>query len=288
MVQDLIEILKVLIESMDLATYSYVKPGAPHRYSTYYKDIHCFIRLLTSSLPQYFKAVEMGEEIAKGRSRFVDAEIGRLIGRAIRSSSRALEKASLPELHIVLVPAVVAASYSIKSSGHMSIDTYRKGVSSLLLYNGEEDTLKLFEELRRAGGEIHASIEYSGITPGRIKTENMSLHDLLTEASKRHKIINFYVTRHSRIVELGQRFAENYLKTGDLNQVTVKIYGELLEAVYGIKTDLNLRGKDDFMRLLKEDNSLHRKGEHLHGLLPVLTEAVFVGHLLLEKGRGSS
>ncbi len=280
--QELLKLIKTLIESVDLTIYSYVKPAAPHRYSTRYKDLHSYVRIITSALDTYSRAADIGEDIAKGRMGFIDSQLGSLIRKAMQESTHALEETLLPEYHIVMIPAIISASYSIKLKGYLSIDHYRKSVRSLLMYNNIDDTLNLYDVLRTSVGEVKRGLSLAAITPGKVRTERMTILDLLSEIGKYHKSIEFYVRRHNAITELGLKFVRLYLDSGNYNLAATSVYSELLEYIEGIKVNTEIKDKNDFMRLLKTDAELHSKGIHLTHAVPLLNEAILIGLLSIE------
>ena len=278
----MLKLIKALVESADLAIYSYVKPGAPHRYSMKFRDLHSFVRVVTSALDTYSRAVDIGEGIAKGRMGFTDSNVGSLIRKAIQESTHALEEALLPEYHVIMIPAMISASYTVKLKGAMTVDYYRKGVKSLLMFSKVEDTIALYEALRSCRGEAGRAIGLVGITPGKIRTERMTVLDLLSEIGKHQKFLQFYVKKHGEITELALRFVKQYLDIGDYNLASAQTYARLLESLAGVRVNPEIKGKDDFMKLLKLDNDMHRKGMNMLLSLPLLNEALFVGLLTME------
>ncbi|MEM4428176.1 MAG: hypothetical protein QW036_05445, partial [Zestosphaera sp.] len=89
-------ILRGLVDSVDLAVYSYVKPGAPHRYSLRFKDLRPYVALLTSALKNYLRSAELGASVATGSLGFVNIGLGALIRDSIQDSISYLKRVQLP------------------------------------------------------------------------------------------------------------------------------------------------------------------------------------------------
>ncbi len=275
-------VVKALIESLDLTLYSYVKPGAPHRFSTRFKDLHSYVKEITSALEIYSEASEAGSSVAKGRAGFTDVGVGSLIKRAGMSSSRFIEVTELPEYHLLLIPAVAAASYSIESKGYMDTNLYSKARESLLTYSRERDTLNVLEYIRSFGGVLRRAAGSASITPGLITTEGWSVKDLINELGKTSKLASVGLGLYISPLELSAKFLKRYVEGETPNNSAVGVYSYLMEAAVNVKEELRLRSKDDFLRLLRLDNELSKKGIDLTPLLPAMNEGIFIAYLSLE------
>jgi hypothetical protein len=258
-----------------------------HRYSTHYKDLHQYIRLVTSAMEVYGKASERGALIAKGRLGFKDSEVGFLIREAAKASARYIELTTLPEYHLILLPSMLAASYAIESSGYMNLNLYQKAIKSLYLYTDTENTIAVYEVLRRPSSLLGEILGRASVTPGKIKTEGWSLQDLLDEVGKDGALAKTAVWKGPSASELSELFVKKYLDTGDFNKAATATYSPLFHAVTGINESLEVNSKDDLIRLLKLDNELTKKKVSLNPLLPLLNEGIFLGLLRLEFPRES-
>ncbi len=283
----MLKLLKTLIESVDLTIYSYVKPAAVHRYSTHYKDLHQYVRVVTSAIEVYGKAWEIGTLIAKGKLGFKDSEVGSLIKDAVKASARFVELTALPEYHLILLPSMIAASYAIESSGYLDLNLYQKGIKSLYLYTNTDNTIAVYEVIRRSNSLLGKILGHASVTPGKIKTEGWSLRDLLDEIGKANVLAKTAVGMGPSASELSGLFVKKYLDTGDFNKATIKTYSPLFQTVTRINENLEVNSKDDLIRLLKLDNELVKKRISLNLLLPLLNESVFLGLLRLEFPRES-
>ncbi|MCD6323755.1 MAG: hypothetical protein J7L55_01435 [Desulfurococcales archaeon] len=275
-------VVRALIEALDLTVYSYVKPGAPHRFSTRFKDLHTYVKAITSALETYYEASEEGVSVAKGRAGFTDIRVGALIKKAGISSSRYLETVELPEYHILLIPAVIAASYSIEYKGYMDVNLYQKAFESLTTYSRGRDAVDVLDYIRSYGGLLRKVSGSASITPGLVTTEGWSIKDLMDELGRSHRVASVALGRYISPVELSSKFIKNYVQGEDANTSAIKVYSYLLEATTNVKEDLSIKGKEDFMRVLRLDNELGRKGVNLSPLLPVMNESIFIAYLSLE------
>ncbi len=266
--------------------YSYVKPGAPHRYSTMYRDLHEFVSALTSALDTYVKACITGFEIGRGRSSFESAGLGGLVSEAYRLSKKAAAEMPLPSLHLLLIPTVIAASYSIEVDGKLSLSKFRRALQGLLMYNPIKETESLYNALRGVGGGISRAIALTEVTPGRISTEGLSIYDFLDHISREYLPASYLITRVNRLTELTEAFIKSHIEGASLNDATVLLYRELLHDFTGYSADLRIKGKEDFLRLLKLDRELYRKWkEELRECVAVLSAPVFLGLLSLSVPR---
>ena len=278
----MLKMLKPLIESTDLTMYSYVKPGAVHRYSTKFRDLHSFIRLLTTSLEVYYEATTLGNKVSKGKSSFTDIGVGSFIRKALQESRRFAEITDLPEYHLVMIPSAISATYTISTLGYMDIGRYQKAFKSLLMYSTPKDSIDVYDAFRGLNSELGKAIEAAGITPGLIKTESLTISDLIEEVNKFSKLSQYIQGVGTSVSELTSKFTSTYLETGDLNSAAVSSYALLLEAYEGLRINPIIKGKKDFLNTLKLDNKLVKEGEVKNNLIPSLNEAVFIGILKFE------
>jgi len=274
----MLQTLSALIDAMDLAVYSYVKPGAPHRYSTCYGDLHAYTATLTSTLTSYARAHELGTDIARGRASLNKSGIGELISNAIRDNRKRVSEPPMLDYHLIMIPVVVAAAYSIKLDGKVALNTFAKGLKGLLMYSGPEDTLLVYEALRGVSGKLGRAVALSDITPGRIRMENMSLMDLLDAVGKNYITLAYFVRHHTSLAELAEKFIDLHLKGFSLNDAAVTIYSLLLKDIAGIQYSPVPKSKEDFLKLLKLDKEVCRKEKFDH-LIPLLSVPLFIGML---------
>jgi len=278
----MIKMLKSLIESADLAIYSYVKPGAIHRYSTRFRDLHPYIRLLTSSLEVYYEAASLSDEVSKGKRTLSDIGIGNLVRKALQGSRRYGEITEMPEYHLIMIPSIISATYTLKSQGYMDIGLYQKVMKSLLMYSTPQDSLNIYQAFRTFPTELGRALGVAGVTQGLIMTESLTLSDLLEETSRFSALSKYILGKIISVSEVTSKFSSTYLETGDLNSAAVSSYALLLEVFDGLRINPIIKDRKNFLDLLKLDNKLVREGAIKNFLIPPLNEAVFVGILKFE------
>ncbi len=277
----MLSVIKALMESVDLAVYSYVKPGAPHRFSPYFKDLHSFILTFTSALDAYAACAEAGFSVAEGRVGFTSLKIGDLLKDTLRYSSRRLGSRNAPEFHVVMVPTVVASAYALRLGSKNFIEGFRKGLSDTLLFNDVSETVKAYESLRAYGGRYSSIIEGLMLTPTKIKLESVSIHDLYTEIGREDLVLNYFTGKLSTLISASSTFVSTYLKRGDANKAAVIAYGKLVEDLLNIRL-LNYLEKSSFTDLLKLDKELHSRRTSLQYVTPLLCVAIFLGLLMIQ------
>jgi len=279
------QVLRALLEAVDLAVYSYIKPAAPHRYSLKFKDLHSIVASITTSLRTYLKAMDEGYEVASGRYGFTEVSIGTLIKDAIQENAYAMRGQSNPLMHMVLIPASMAASYTLKLKNFLATDAYLNAFKSIIMNANPQETHKVYDALRNTPNDLRRAVELSGLTPGRIVVENITLDEFIRILSKHHKHLELISLKHNLIVEASNTFLKKYTDTGDLNLATVVTYKYIAEAFHDIKFTPELRSREDFKKLLELDSELHSKGVDLSFVIPYLTEAVFISLLSLYSRR---
>ncbi len=277
----MLSIIRALMESLDLAVYSYVKPGAPHRFSPYFKDLHSFILTFTSALDIYAACVEAGFSVAEGRVGFTNLKIGDLLRDALRFSSRRLGARNIPEFHVVMIPAVIASSYAMKLGGRNFIENFRKGLNDALLFNDVSETIKVYESLKSYGGRYSSIIEGLMLTPTKIRLESVSIYDLYDEIGKEDPVLNYFTRKLSTLISSSNIFVNTYLKYGDANKAAVITYGNLVEELRNVRI-LNYLEKKSFTELLKLDKEMHSKGISLQYIIPLLCMSIFLGLLAMQ------
>ncbi len=274
------KVIQALIDAVDASVYSYIKPGAPHRYSSATDDLHQYVASVTSALNEYVKAVESGLNIAKGRLGLNNSGFGSLINEALKDNRKSMGTAPLPEMHIIMIPTVLAASYAIGIKGRLELSEFGNALRGITMYGSERDSLSLYEALRNAGGDVGRALALTSITPGRIRTEGLTPYDILEEVGSKYPILRYVTRRQGRITELAEKFIKDRLEGVSLNNATVKLYALLLEETCGVKVNPIVKGKEEFMKLLRLDRDLRRRYD-LKGLIAVLSAPVFIGLLSL-------
>jgi len=271
--------LKPLIESVYLSTYSYVKPGAPHRFSTYFLNLHSIVHTFTSAIGEYLRSIEVGYQVSEGKLGFNKVPVGDLISNALHSSSKRLGPSSFQELHLVMIPTVIAASYSLKLRGRSEgfSKAFLDGLRNTILYNDVRETVKVYTALRDLGGRYSSIINSLALTASRIEVEAASLSDLLSDIGRSDKAVYAFNKLYMHFIDLSNKFINYYVDSRDLNYAATATYALIVKNLLGITFNPKIKTRGDLLKLLKLDKEFHDKGLELSYLLPVLTAVTFIG-----------
>ncbi|OYT47972.1 MAG: hypothetical protein B6U85_03825 [Desulfurococcales archaeon ex4484_42] len=280
----MINILKALIDGLDLSIYSYVKPAAPHRFSTHFTDLHTYVKAVTDALGEYVKAIERGFRVAEGRLGLDRVGLGELIRSAISSSAKNLHLRGVHNLHLILLPVVITASYAYKLEGKSSnfINRFNRGLKDILLYTSTQEVLKIYNALRTHEGVFKELLTRISITPGRIESEGMNLLDFYSELGTVDRTLKFFARNYVAISRYGQKYVNIYVKTGDYNLATIQVFTDIALDVANVKLPIAPEGMSNIVKSLKIDRELIRKGLDLSDIIPILTSSIFVGNVMIQ------
>lgn len=278
----LIKILGNLIESVDLAVYSYVKPGAPHRYSLYEADLHKYVKTVTVSLESYQDAVQAGVKVARGATGFPKCGIGKIISNALLHSASKLGTRSWNEIHLILIPVTTAASYAITAAKSMSLSIFAKGLSDVMMFSDVKDTVEVYKALRMHGGKYSTMIDELGVTKSKLEIEKSSLSDLYTLLGEKDKLLNAFSKGSEILTSVASKFTDILIDTGDYNYASLTAYFDLLKSLEYVKIPTKKIDRSTAMELLKLDREFKREGKNFNYLLPLLAATIFLGLLSIE------
>ena len=276
----MLRILKALVESVDLSIYSYVKPAAPHRFSTKFLDLHMYVRGFTDAIESYFNAIELGYSVAEGRLGLDNLGLGKLISNAISSSTKSLHLRGIHNLHLILIPVTISASYAYKlGSGSSSdiINKFNRGLKDILLYTQTNDVIAIYDALRSHESLIRVLMSRSSITRSKIESEGMNLYDFYSEIGRGDTVIKFFTDKYTSISSYALKYIKIYLEKGDHNKAVVTIFNDMAYDIFNIR----IPELSDFVKLLRIDRDMVKKGIELSDLLPLLISSTFLANLMI-------
>ena len=268
-------LLTILAEAHELSIYSYVKPGAPHRYSTRFRDLHTLFVNLTSSFDVYEKAAKLGEDVARGRTGFPSVRIGELLSDALRRAEARLGAGTDPLIHIMLVPVIIAVSYSIRMRGKVDGALIRRALSDILNYSDVSDSLKIYESLKSVGGRYSALLDKIMMTPTKIRIESLRPADIFAEMSKKEPLFSLLGRRLGVLISASKKFIELETEEVNTNRAAVEVFAELVYNVTGKR--LRIYGDTDIVKALRYDKELEKSGIDLSPFIGPLTATLFMG-----------
>lgn len=275
-------LLRHIIDALDLSIYSYVKPGAVHRFSLQDDDLHKYIRALTSSIHTYLSAVELGELVARGNLSFPSLGIGRLINQSISSSLRWIDRIYTAELHLTLLPSVTAISYALAIDKTAPLTTFRRAILNILSSSSVKDSLDIYHIIKDLP-IFTPIISELGITEGYLRVNSINLHDLYITLGRKLPSINVLVNKLDVIAGMSNKFLKTYYEISDYNIASVAAYIDGLEKVFGIQIKVDLtKGRTAINELFKIDKDLKSKGKDFNELIPLLNISILLSLCILE------
>jgi hypothetical protein len=271
----LLDYIGRLVESVEMAVYSYVKPGAPHRFSTRFRYIEDYLLTLTSSLDTYGQAYEAGLGIGSGRETPLTIGLGRIVQTALARSHKRLGSRARQSVNLVFIPVTVSVAYSLRQQNF--VGSFRRMLRSLLQVDDPKDTLALFEGVRTYCGEGLVLAE-RGLTQSRLVSERLSIGELLEVLSTSIRELNFLTRKLNTVLEVGSTIKTLVEKGLELNDVLVRAYLELAKVEVGKPfTEL----KEVELRSLYEiDRELTKSGRDLSHLVVPLALALLLSYYI--------
>jgi len=278
-----LRVFQCLVEAIDLSVYSYVKPGAVHRFSIYDLDTYKYVRTVVSALDTYLQSVTLGESVAKGVIGFPSVGIGRLVSQAITSSLSKLGINTVVELHITLIPTVIASSYTLTNEKQFNLSTFRKALTTMMTYSDVSDALEVYGVLKKLD-KFSKVFEDSGLTEGVIRTNHMNLRSIYQVLGKHIRPLTTLVDKLDIIVGMSSKFIKVYEETYDLNLATISAYLHGLENIYGLSFKITTTKQSSITNeLYRLDKELRSKGLNFNDMIPILCTSTLLSLLTIEK-----
>jgi triphosphoribosyl-dephospho-CoA synthetase len=278
-----LRVFQCLVEAIDLSVYSYVKPGAVHRFSIYDLDTYKYVRTVVSALDTYLQSITLGESVAKGVIGFPSVGIGRLVSQAITSSLSKLGINTVVELHITLIPTVIASSYTLTNEKQLNLSTFRKALTTMMTYSDVIDALEVYGVLKKLD-KFSKVFEDSGLTEGVIRTNHMNLRSIYQVLGKHIRPLTTLVDKLDIIVGMSSKFIKVYEETYDLNLATISAYLHGLENIYGLSFKITTTKQSSITNeLYRLDKELRSKGLNFNDMIPILCTSTLLSLLTIEK-----
>ncbi|MEM0065486.1 MAG: hypothetical protein QXZ22_01765 [Sulfolobales archaeon] len=278
LVELVIEYLTKLIEALHLAVYSYIKPAAPHRFSSRFKDLEAIVFTVTSSLDAYSQAFTAGLDVSTGKETLYSIGIGRLFYNSLAKSYRKLGIRAYQALNLALIPTTLSIGYSTRQ--HPFANSYKRIFSALLEVNNPKDVATLVDGIRQFYGTGSAVLAEQGLTPSRLATEKPSIGDILLLMSVKARDLWYTLKRMDYIFEVGTEVARMTSSGADPNDVAVRAFLRLAQAEC---EKLRKVSEVNQKSLYDLDRELIKDGVDLSYLITPLTLVLLLSNYLSEK-----
>ncbi len=271
----LLDYIGRLVESLEMAAYSYIKPGAPHRFSARFRYIENYLITATSSLDIYGQAYEAGLGISSGKETLLTIGLGKMVQTALARSHKRLGSRAQQAVNLVFIPVTVSVAYSLKQQNF--IGSFKRMLRSLLQIDDPKDTVALFDGIKLYCGEGLVLAE-RGLTQSRLISERISISELLELLSPRVRELSFLMKKLNAILEVGSSIKTLLEKGLELNDVLVRAYVELAKTEVG-EPFSGL--KEVEQRVLYEvDRELLKSGRDLSYLIVPLALALLLSYYI--------
>lgn len=263
------------MEALHLAVYSYIKPAAPHRFSTKFRDLESTIFTVTSSLDIYGQVFTAGLDISTGKETLYSAGIGRFFYSSLAKSYRRLGARAHQALNLVLIPFTLSTAYSLKQQPFLG--SFRKIFFTILDVDNPKDITALVDGIRQFYGAGSTALLERGLTSSRLATEKPSIGDILSILGSKIKDIQYVLNRMDYIIEIGLEIGRIAAEGVELNDITTRAFLKL--ARFECE---RLSSIVDFSQktLYELDRELTREGVDLSYLVTPLTLALTLSNYL--------
>lgn len=273
-----VKIIQSLIDSIELAIQSYIKPGAYHRYSLD-KDLTHYLRTVTAALSKYFAAIDLGEKVLKGRVSIPSLGLSNLIVNSMKDSIAKIGTSAVVDLHIPLITLTISASMLLYEKGEIQVSDLWRYYMQVLSGATWRDSVNFIDYIRKLGTEYALVLDDLGLTKSKVEVEGMTLLELFQVISRKIKSIKYVVNDVTLVRDCSSLIITEYLKYGDYNLAIVKAYISLLvnEVPREHKNKLsNLLKKElkgaEARFLLMLDKEMRNKGlRYNHLLIPLIS-----------------
>ncbi len=270
---------------LHVSLYSYIKPGAPHRYSLdnkpyEYMNIGLGLTSLLWDIARDF------QRLSRGEIGLPDIRLGSRIDQALRTSLA--RYGVLPPLDLVfsIVLSASTMAYGMVKREE-SVSGYKKVFDDILMASTTRDSIELFESLRRLGYHREVELlELNGISRNSIEVHGYRLPDIFSVLEKEYVFFRYASPYKRTVTEVAGAIAGEYDNSRNLNNAVVRGYLELMlressmrEYVDRIRKIIDLkitRTRNGLKELYSLDKELRGKGYELDNLIAPLILAVTI------------
>jgi len=274
-----------VLSALHVALYSYIKPGAPHRYSLDNKPYE-YMNLGFGLTSLVWDIARDFQRLSRGEIGLPDIRLGLRIDQALRTSLA--RYGVLPPLDLVFSVILAASTISYGMvRREESVSAYKKALDDVLMASTTRDAIEVYESLRKLGyhGEIEL-LELNGVSRSAIEIHGYKIPDLFSVLEREYAFFKYASPYKKTIVEVSEAIASEYEGSRSINNAVVRGYielivreGELREYRNRIRKIVELkltRTRNGLRELYSLDKELRGKGYDFERLLAPLVLAVAI------------
>ncbi len=274
-----------VLSTLHTSLYSYIKPGAPHRYSLdnkpyEYMNIGLGLTGLIWDIARDF------QRLSRGEIGLPDIRIGSRIDQALRTSLARYGVLPPVDLVFSIILSASTIAYGMVRKEE-SVAGYKKVLDDVLMASTTRDTMEVFEALRRLGYHREVEIlELNGISRSSIEVHGYKLPDIFSILEKEFVFFKYASPYKKTITEVSEAIAAEYENSRNLNNAVVRGYVELVLREDSLReyrdrirkiVELKLtRTRNGLKELYNLDKELRGKGYELENLIAPLILAVAI------------
>lgn len=210
-----------------MASFSYIKPGVPHRLSLD-REPELILRTVHSIIGRIYDAALLGLKLRKGEVGYPELGIGQLLSSALKEAYITIGKPPLLDVVVYVTLLSTPLSYVI-DSGKESISEVKYILDRIIQSSRSADLLNFIDGLRAVGyGDIVEDMEVKGFTTKYIELEGLNLSDYIRALTDKLPQLMVLVPGNNLIVDIARNIIEEYEKSRDMNNAIVRAYINLI------------------------------------------------------------
>lgn len=280
-----IVVVSRVLSALHASLYSYIKPGAPHRYSLDNKPYeYMYIGLGLTGL--LWDIARDFQRLSRGEIGLPDVRLGSRIDQALKTSLA--RYGILPPVDLVfsIVLSASAIAYGMIKREE-SVTRYKKLLDDVLMASTPRDSVEVFEALWRLG--YHREIEVlesNGMSRSSIEIHGYKLPDIFSVLEREYTFFKYASPYRKTLAEISETIATEYENSRNLNNAVVRGYIELVLREDSLReyrdkirkiVELKLtRTRSGLKELYSLDKELRGKGYKLENLIAPLILAVAI------------
>ena len=255
MIKDLSSmIMRNYVRSLYLTIYSYVKPGAIHRFAPTH-ECELLMEVGSAIIPQMFNVIERSFMVGYGEMSIPSMKLGEIIANALKEA-RIITSRVPHDFIIVALITTAGISYTLAMHRKPSISNFKQAEIRILRGSTWQDAKSILKGFKSYCPTTLSILDELELSEGRIEYERINLEDLFTILASKVRSYYYLLERSSEPVRAAEAFIKTYEKTGNIQRSVISAYLELLEGL-NISKDLY-----DQIRRIKNGNLSFREIGH--------------------------